>query len=191
LMRVFVAFELAIPTVERLVLLQEDLAKPISDLGAKPRWTDPENLHLTLKFIGDVEQTLVFRVREALGALAQVQSSFQVSTIGTGCFPDCATPRVVWAGCGEGAHAVHSLQQTVESYLDDMGIPSEARPFRPHVTLGRIRTTRNRVDLSQVIAPYAETDFGTSTINAFSLYESQLGVKGVSYRVLARFPLGN
>lgn len=188
-MRVFVAFDLSIRTVENLVLLQEDLQKPVAQLGAKARWTDAANIHLTLKFIGEVERSLVFRVREVLGEVARRHPLFDTETVGTGCFPNYRTPRIIWAGSGAGAEVIGRLQADVEGQLGELGIPKEDRPFFPHVTIGRVQTRKNRVDLEPVLTPYRDTAFGSSQVKDIALYESQLNPSGVVYRVIERFPL--
>jgi RNA 2',3'-cyclic 3'-phosphodiesterase len=188
-MRVFVAFDLSIRTVENLVLLQEDLQKPLAQLGAKARWIDAANIHLTLKFIGEVERSLVFRIREVLAEVARRHPLFDTDTSGTGCFPSYRTPRIVWAGSGQGAEAVARLQNDIETHLGELGIPADDRTFHPHVTIGRVQTRKTRVDLEPVLTPYRDTVFGSSQVKDFALYESQLNPSGVVYRVIERYPL--
>lgn len=188
-MRVFVAFDLSIATVENLVLLQEDLHGPISELGAKPRWTSAANIHLTLRFIGALQPELVLRVREELRLVAQRHAMFDTQSTGTGCFPSYDTPRIIWAGTGAGTEGVVQLQSDVEQGLGRLGIPREDRPFKPHVTVGRVRTRARRIDLEPVLTAYRDTHFGSSQIKDFALFESHLNPRGVVYRVLERFPL--
>jgi 2'-5' RNA ligase len=189
-MRVFVACDLSISTVENLVLLQEDLSKPLTQAGVKPRWVEAANIHMTLKFLGERDPDLVYQVREKLRDLVRRHRMFEVETLGTGCFPDYRTARVLWAGTRSGREAVIAAVQDVEATLAELGIEPERREFKPHVTLARIRTRRKRVDLEPILTPYRDTVFGTSLVKDFALYQSQLQPNGVVYRVLERFPLG-
>lgn len=189
-MRVFVAFDLAIPVVENLVLLQEDLTAPLRSAGAKPRWPDAANIHLTVRFIGEVDDALVMRIREQLRLVAARTPKLALQTRGTGCFPDARQPRIIWAGAGDGSEAVVALQKDVEEALSAIGVAPDERPFFPHVTVGRVRTPTGRVDAESMLRPYADTDFGTSQIKDIILLESRLGPKGAEYRVIERFPLG-
>lgn len=188
-MRVFIAFDLSIRTVENLVVLQEDLAKPVADAGAKARWTDAANIHLTLKFLGEMERGMVFRVRDVLRLVSRRHVMFDMETVGVGCFPKPTVPRIIWAGTGPGQDHITQLQSSVEAAMAELGIEPERRPFHPHVTIGRIKTRTKRIDLGPVLEPYAETFFGVSQIKELILFQSELKPTGAVYSVIERFPL--
>lgn len=188
-MRVFVAVDLAIRVVENLVLLQEDLNGPISDLEGSVRWIEAANIHLTLKFLGDADPGLVIRLREVLREAACSVSLFDLETVGTGCFPDEKRPRVLWAGTGEGLDELNGLRAAVLKGTQSLGIADDKRPYQAHVTLGRVKTFDDRIDVSGVLAPFEQTSFGRSQIKDLLLMESRLDPKGATYHVIERFPL--
>ncbi len=188
-MRVFIAVDLAIRVVENLILLQEDLNGPIAEREGSVRWTEAANIHLTLKFLGDADPGLVIRLREVLREAACSVSLFDLETTGTGCFPDENRPRVLWAGAGEGLDELNGLRSAVQKATQSLGIADDKRPYQPHVTLGRIKTFDDRIDVSALLAPFKQTSFGRSQIKDLLLMESRLGPKGASYHVIERFPL--
>lgn len=188
-MRLFVALDLAIPVVENLVLLQEDLHEPLEALGLTPRWTDAANIHLTLRFLGAVDDALVHRIRDKLREACDESPLFDLRTRGTGAFPGTDCPRILWAGVGEGGDALEALRARVEAGLDDLGLEGDPRPFHPHITLGRMRTEGNRADVGAALAPYSETEFGVTQVKDIALMQSQLHPKGAIYKVVERFAL--
>ncbi|MCA9562328.1 MAG: RNA 2',3'-cyclic phosphodiesterase [Myxococcales bacterium] len=190
-MRIFVAIDLAIPVVENLVLLQEDLTKPLEDLGAIPKWVPAENIHLTLKFIGEADEGLTYLVRDRVREIATSSSLFELQTLGTGCFPAPSAPRILWAGVGEGADRLSSLRDQIETAFAEIGIANDEREYRPHVTIGRIKTDKSRIDISEILSSYANTPYGTTHIRGLVVYESRLDRSGAIYRVVERCPFGN
>ena len=188
-MRVFVAFDLAISVVEKLVLVQQEINQPIASEGAEARWTDGANLHLTLKFIGGVDPSLVSRIREKLRQIAAQQALFEYETVGIGCFPGPKKPRIIWAGAGAGVEHVEALHMNTEVGFSRLGIAKEERAFHPHVTIGRLKTYKSRIDIEPTLATYNDTVFGSSQVKDLILFESRLSPKGATYHVIERFPL--
>jgi 2'-5' RNA ligase len=195
--RLFIALDLAIPVVEQLAVFQEDLQELLADeeLAAEKgdvrvRWTSPENIHLTMKFLGDTEDALVPMLRETLGQLVKPLFPFEVEAKGIGVFPSPKKPRVIWSGFDEQSEEVLSLlQQALERDLEELGFQKEDRPFRPHVTLGRVKS-RAKPDFTQPLEDIGEQNFGKSYIKDVILYESKLTSEGPIYTVLDRFALG-
>jgi len=188
-MRVFICFDLNVRTVNNLVLLQEDLHKPIVELGGKVRWTPPEDIHLTLKFLGETDDDMVFQIRSKLREVAKQHPMVEAETVGTGAFPNAKIPRIIWVGTGKGADAIVTLQQDIETALEKLGIQKDDRPFKPHVTIGRIKTQKQRVNLESIILPHADKQYGVSLAKDFALYRSVLHPRGAIYQVIERFPL--
>lgn len=102
------------------------------------RWVHPGGIHLTVKFLGDVEPTLVSTIAEAMGRAAAGGSPFRLQLSGLGMFPSERTPRVLWAGVAGDLAALEALQGRVEAEMSALSIPPEKRPFSPHLTLGRV-----------------------------------------------------
>ena len=188
-MRVFICFDLSVPTVNNLVLLQEELREPIVELGGKVRWTPPENIHLTLKFLGETDDDMVFQIRSKLRDVAKQHPMVEAETVGTGAFPNAKVPRIIWVGTGTGSDAIITLQQNIETSLETLGIQKDDRSFKPHLTIGRIKTRKQRVNLEPILLPHSDKTFGVSLVKDFALYRSVLHPRGAIYQVIERFPL--
>ena len=172
MIRLFVALDLAIPVVERLVLLQDELDRRLPK-EAIARLVAPEHIHVTLKFIGEVDVSLVSVIEIAIAE-----------------FPDATSARIVWAGLdAQGAEVMSLLNQTLERGLDEIGIVPDAREYRPHITLGRIRS-ETPVDMSAFLAPLEDLELGTSYVRDLVLISSELTKDGPIYKVVRRFALG-
>jgi 2'-5' RNA ligase len=155
------------------------------------RWVAAENVHLTLKFLGEVDEGLVPTVEEALAAAAGAARPFALALQGGGCFPNERSPRVIWVGVGEGSDEASRLAGEVERALKLLGFAPEKRRFRPHLTIGRPKdpregaaTTAEKIEqLRGFVAPAAE-------VRALALIKSTLTPEGAVYDVLRRFELG-
>ena len=189
--RLFIALDLAIPVVEKLGLYQQELQQLLADYDdVRVKWTAPENIHLTIKFLGDTEDALVPMLRETLDELATPLFPFEVEAKGTGFFPNPSKPRIIWSGFDEQSTEVLSLlQQAVERDLAELGFAEESRRFRPHVTLGRVKS-RAKPDFTGLSDRIDGGSFGQSYIKDFILYESDLTQRGPRYTVIERFALG-
>jgi 2'-5' RNA ligase len=179
----------AIPVVgEGRVQLEGVLAR-LSELGWPVRWVRPEQLHLTVKFLGEVEAARVAEVSEALaGASAGVRAlAFGLRELGT--FPGIPRARVVWAGL-EAEPALELMVDRIERACHALGFPIEGRPFRPHVTLGRVlESGRLPREAGERLAAAAPT--GNFVADRLVLYHSRLGPGGPRYESLENFPLGS
>jgi 2'-5' RNA ligase len=136
--RVFVALDLPAHAKEAL---RETVRELAAALPAGIRWVNPSGIHLTLKFLGDVDTG---RVDDLLTAMGKASSSFELSSFplrlsGLGVFPSAREPRVLWAGVNGDLAALRRLQALVDDALSELGFDKEQRPFRPHLTLGRVR----------------------------------------------------
>jgi 2'-5' RNA ligase len=189
--RLFIALDLAIPVVEQLAVFQEQIQEELADEDdVRVRWTSPENIHLTMKFLGDTEDALVPMLRQTLGELVKPLFPFEVEAKGIGCFPKPKRPRIIWSGFDDQSEEVLSLlQQALERDLEELGFQKEDRPFRPHVTLGRVKS-RAKPDFTDLMDGRTETSFGKSYIKDVILYESELTSEGPIYTVIDRFALG-
>ncbi len=169
------------------------LAAEIEHLGPRARgvgWVVPENLHLTLKFLGGIEPRRVEQVAAALQATAADAEPFELAVRGLGAFPSPARPRVVWAGVHTGGAGVAALASRVADALDPLDFPREERPFSAHVTLGRAREPSRDPALAEALAAGAERDFGHFRVEHMPLMRSDLSSRGACYTALAAWPLG-
>lgn len=166
-----------------------EAAADLRALGAAVSWVRAENLHVTLRFLGSVDERTLGRVREALDEAAAATAPFTLTLGGFGGFPGSRAPRVVWVGVGDGAAALAELYARVEAALGRRGLPSEERPFHGHVTLGRARDPRGAAALGPALERPAPP-LGEVVVAAVHLMRSDLDPAGARYSVLAHAPLG-
>jgi RNA 2',3'-cyclic 3'-phosphodiesterase len=150
------------------------------------RWTRPEAIHLTLKFLGPISGKQVGQITEALAELKSFER-FPVEVKGFGFFPDARRPHVFWAGV-EGPRALNLLVQQVEAAMETLGFTKDQRSFSPHLTLARFRTPRPHTSLQACIDERREFTLGRFEVSEFFLFESKLSPQGAEYRKIARFP---
>ncbi|MCL6640552.1 MAG: RNA 2',3'-cyclic phosphodiesterase [Candidatus Rokubacteria bacterium] len=154
-------------------------------------WVAPENLHVTLKFLGSVEEERLTAVGEALASVASAARGFELAVAGLGAFPTPTRPRVVWAGIAGGAEPLASLAAAVEVALEPLGFPREKRPFVGHVTLGRVREPRRAPGLARALTAAADRAFGRTAADRLTLMRSDLSPRGARYTPLGSWPLGS
>ncbi len=149
------------------------------------RWMAPETLHLTLKFLGEIREDDVARVRERARAKLAPEHPFDVGLAGYGAFPNAREARALWVGVREGASSLARLARKLDAAARAIGAPREHRPFEPHLTLGRLRDPL-RVELERAAPPEPVA----WTVSEVVLFESRLSQSGARHVPLARFPLG-
>lgn len=180
-MRLFVALE--IPSAVR-----ENLAALVASMRAitkEPRWVRAENLHVTLKFLGEVAEAKVDAIRIALGEIRSDQA-VALEFRGLGFFPNEKHPRVFWAGM-EASSNTKTLAGDIEGAMEKLGIPREKREFSPHLTLARFERPRLPEALRKLIADNQQRAFGALRTNQFHLIQSKLKPAGAEYTTLASF----
>jgi len=184
--RTFLALDLDEPIRRGLT----DAAKEFPADGSKIRWVAPENLHVTAKFLGDVADGAVAEVcaavREAAGGIAP----FPFDVAGLRCVPPGRKMRMIWADAHDSSGEIIELFGALEGALEPLGFPRERREPRPHITLARIKFTRNADGLNAVARRYAPTTFGTQRAGEVVVYQSQLTPQGAVYTPMARQALG-
>jgi RNA 2',3'-cyclic 3'-phosphodiesterase len=139
------------------------------------------NLHVTLKFLGQIEAARVEPIAEAIGAVAALTPPFELGVRGLGAFPAPARPRIIWVGL-EPAAPLAALAVALDAALGTLGIPRESRPFAAHVTLGRVRESRRNPALAEALARPAEC--GRLPVTRLSLMRSELHPRGARYTEL-------
>lgn len=186
--RCFVAIDLSAETREAIAAAQTRLraAAPRAEIG----WIDPSKMHLTLKFLGEVDDGQREVITAALEAVARAHAPFEVTVGGAGTFPGPVRPRVLWVGLSGGLREIGLVATDVERACEALGFPPEARPFRGHVTLGRVRAPRGVRRVVRAMEALRGTTFGTWTAREIVFYRSHLGgSQGARYEALARFAL--
>ncbi len=184
--RTFVAVDVAEAVRERAAQLIELLR----GAGGDVKWVEPHNLHLTLKFLGDVAETEVNSVCQAVARAAAGMPPFLMSVQGAGAFPHIGRPRTIWIGVEEGTEPLQSLQRAVDKALKPLGFPKEQRAFHPHLTLGRIRRGGPELHaLSDRLREQQGFDAGSSMIDEVVVYASYLDRSGPTYQAMSRVAL--
>ena len=153
-------------------------------------WVATGNLHLTVKFLGAVAEDRIERVADALTSVLAGVGAFDAQVEGLGAFPSAARPRVVWAGVTAGAGTMGDLAGRVDEALAALGFAREARPFSPHVTLGRVRQPGRIPALTEALRDAAGRGFGRLRVARVSLMRSELSPRGARYTELAAASLG-
>ncbi len=184
-MRLFVAVRLPGEIRERLALVQDRLRHAQADVS----WVRAESLHITLKFLDEVETKRLEPIRHALAEAARGVSPFSMEVAGLGTFGG-GTPRVVWVGVREGSAPLAALASRVEDGLGRVGFAKERRGFTAHFTLGRVRSPRNAAALLAVVREETAAPYGRMSVETFSLMQSELNPRGAIHTELDRFSLG-
>jgi 2'-5' RNA ligase len=186
-LRTFIALPLPKAVRDRLIDLQERLAAT----GAEVKWVEPENLHVTLLFLGEVDERDVTDVCRIVKDVCNACESFAVSVETVGCFPNIRRPRVVWVGVGEGCQELCAIHDALEPPLLKLGCyRREERQFTPHITLGRVKGER----VGSALLPALEKVFnwraGETRATEIHVLSSELTSQGPIYAVLSRALLG-
>lgn len=177
--RCFIAFDLDNEVVlENLIKAQEAIASTGADL----KLVKPENIHVTMKFLGETRVSLMERIHEEMQKV--VFTPFNVEIKGLGVFPNLRHIRVVWAGIRGGAEELKDIFNQLDSNLRMLGFKHDRKGFSPHITIARVRTGRNRAQLVRRIEELADYDFGVIRAKCLKLKKSVLTPKGPVYSVL-------
>jgi RNA 2',3'-cyclic 3'-phosphodiesterase len=184
--RLFVALEIPAAVRDNLAAQVEKLRELSAKVADKrPRWVRSENLHVTLKFIGEVSPTRLAGIRGALSAIRS-DALVKIKFHGLGFFPNEQHPRVLWAGLDASAN-LPSLAGDIDGALETQGIPCERRAFTPHLTLARIEPPGLHEKLRAAIQKNGERAFGSFQAREFHLIESKLKPSGAEYTTLASY----
>jgi len=181
-MRAFIAIELP-ESIRKALVSQQARFRAVCP---EARWTRPEGIHLTLKFLGQISGQQEAQVKNALSRMGPFEK-FTVRVQGFGFFPDAKRPRVFWAGL-DAPPALAQLAAQVESALAPLGFAPENRPFKPHLTLARFKVPRPQPKLEALLAVQNQPLLGTFEVSEFFLWESRLLPGGAEYHKVASFP---
>ncbi len=183
-MRLFIAIEIPHEIKAALAAAQNHLRQIRADVS----WTKPENIHLTLKFLGEVEESRLNEIRQVMNDAVSETSLFSLGLQGMGVFPDERQPRVLWAGLTGAIEQLQKLQRRLDGGLRQINVSDGNNDFHPHLTIGRIKSNRNTRELLAEAQQYAlpALSFNVSEI---VLMKSELHPAGARYMVLIRAPL--
>ncbi len=184
-MRSFIAIELPETTKLSLAELQQEF----KNCGTDIRWVKPENIHLTLKFLGNIEEKNVSSIVKKIEGACNKYTAFSLEISGVGVFPNTKSPRVLWVGV-IGNEVFNGLQQEIESGMASLGFQRENRKFIPHLTLGRFKSSQGKGALLDKIQLYENNRFGLIDVMSISLMRSDLSPAGARHTRIAEVSLG-
>ncbi|MEW6079499.1 MAG: RNA 2',3'-cyclic phosphodiesterase [Thermodesulfobacteriota bacterium] len=185
MIRTFLAFDL--PEEARAVLRQAQ--RCLIDQGIRISWVRPENIHLTVKFLGEISEQAVERVCLSAAASTEKTRPMDLAVKGLGVFPDARRPRVVWAGLTGATQSLIDFQAELEENLAVSGFAKEPRPFKAHLTLGRVKHAIVPEKLVSALDACARFSPRSFPADRLILFRSDLKPNGAVYTVLKTFPL--
>jgi 2'-5' RNA ligase len=167
------------------------LINKLQPTSAKVKWVEPEHLHWTLKFLGEVDLRETPAICAAVSRAVAPFKPFDVETLGAGAFPDVTRPRTVWLGMGLGAEQMIAMHDAIDHELEPLGYRAENRRFRPHLTIGRVRQSSPEgiLELARLIQQNADYDGGLSSVFEVAVFSSQLDRNGPTYEPLGHAEL--
>jgi len=183
--RTFIAIELDEAIRTRLA----QTAEALRGAGCKVRWVTPERMHLTLKFLGEIEPAALDAVAGAMATAAAGAGAFEIQVAGLGAFPPRGAPRVVWAGVRDPEGQLAALHGRLNEALAAAGFERERRAFRAHLTLGRVKERRGAERLRRRLDEQAGGEFGIQEVRELVCFRSELSAHGPAYTPLRRQPL--
>ena len=175
--RAFIAIDLPESVKSFLSEAQEALKL----YGFRVKWLRPQNIHLTLKFLGDTATADTDKIAAAMTLAAKNCPVVSLAAKGIGVFPNVRRPRVIWAGLNGQVEILADLQQTLDAHLADLGFPGETRAFKSHLTLGRVKGKIASAGIKAAIDKLKDFESGSFEINQLILFKSELRSTGAVY----------
>ncbi|WP_291999919.1 RNA 2',3'-cyclic phosphodiesterase [Caldivirga sp.] len=175
MVRLFIAVDLSSEVRSKVIAFRD----AVSNSGADVKPVEDENLHITLRFLGEVRDDLLTELKHNLSNLSF--NSFRMHVKGTGAFPSISSPRVIWVGVEEGEDQLRALHDAVEELVGKYGV-SDEREFTPHITVARVRGRASV--LGKLINQWRDFDFGWQTVDSVTLKKSTLTPRGPIYEDL-------
>lgn len=180
--RSFLAFDIDNESIlKRMTDVQNLLANTRADL----KLVEPKNIHVTLRFLGDITPPMIERIFEEMKKVQFIP--FDVKIHGVGAFPNARYPRVLWAGITQGADQLRSVFEQLEPRLRGLGFAPDSKGFSPHLTIARVRSGRNKAELAKFIGDNADYEFGVLRAECLRLKRSDLTPRGPVYSTLKEF----
>ncbi|HII68105.1 MAG TPA: RNA 2',3'-cyclic phosphodiesterase [Thermococcaceae archaeon] len=183
-MRAFIAIEINDEVRKKLVEIQEKIDRTKS---AKIKFVEPENLHITLKFLGEITEEQAEDIKRILESIAKKRKKHEVDAKGIGVFPNYNYVRVIWAGV-DNDEEIKKMAEEIDNALFKLGFKRE-KNFVSHITIGRVKFVKDKVGLMLALKELSNEEFGKFKVEAIELKKSTLTPKGPIYETLARFEL--
>jgi 2'-5' RNA ligase len=185
--RTFIAISLPDSVLQAIGKAQDTLRGSRLDI----RWVRKEAIHLTLKFLGDIDRDDVGKIEASMGRATKGVPPFTLQGKAVGVFPDLRRARVIWTGVWGDIQALFAAQRDLESHLEDLGFPKENRPFKGHLTLGRVKGRLDSAKLREALEGLRDFQTESFVVQSLVLFQSTLGPQGAVYNRLAESPFVN
>ena len=164
MIRSFLAIEIPRTILKKIEEVQEDLKSSHADV----RWVSPEKIHFTLKFFGNIDESRIEPIVKSIEGPIQTTIPFSLKVRGVGAFPHLKNPRVIWMGLVDGKEVLAYFQKQLERELEKIGFEPEERAFHPHLTLGRMKSSKGREELAGRMERHKEEEFGNFQVERSS-----------------------
>lgn len=185
-LKVFTGVDVGSGIASRATALQQALLAT----NANVNWVAPENFHVTLNFLGDVDDRDLHGICRAMADVAKREGPFRLSIAGVGAFPTPRRPKILWAAIAEGLESLQRIYAASEPKLTELGVyRREERGYTPHLTLGRVKDEADGELIAPELAKYAEWNGGDVFVQELKVYTSELRRTGPVYSVIGRAPL--
>jgi len=165
-----------------------ELSNQIKNSGIHVKLVEPENIHITLKFLGDVDEELIEKIEESIKKSIKDTSSFEINLAGTGVFPNLGYIKIIWIGIQDNGE-LRKIADNIDEQLSKLGFEKERRPFSPHLTIARVKSAKNKEKLIEIINKYHETEFTKIKVESVKLKKSELTPKGPIYTIIREIKL--
>jgi 2'-5' RNA ligase len=183
--RCFIAIEIP-EAIRKAVTAVTDSLK---NTGADVKWVSDENIHITLQFLGETEESLIPKIKDTLDKILAPYSPFYIKMSHIGCFPDGRHPRVIWVGIEE-CRTLINLHNDITNAMAEFGYPKEDKEFTAHGTIGRVKSQKNSLGLRRRLDEIKTAEFSGFEVNSITLMKSELKSSGAKYYSLAEIPFG-
>lgn len=184
MIRAFIAIDVPEEVKQVLSQIQEELKQT----RAAVRWVKTDSIHLTLKFLGNIDPSRIEPIAAAAAEAVKNEPPLTLELGGLGAFPNLRNPRVVWIGIRGEVERLCRIQARLEQGLEALGFPREERPFRPHLTLGRVKDKRRSCALMESLTALPVPEGNSFDAKEIILYKSDLRPTGAIYTKLHRMP---
>lgn len=184
-MRVFIAAEIPGDKKNEISKLQNELKLT----GADVRWVRPESMHITLKFLGEITEEILSGIKDKVAGSLKGLMPFEIFMQSLGVFPKKESPKVLWLGITDGSQELSDLTRRIEEALIPLGFEKEDRPFRPHLTIGRVRTASYLQRLIKKMDELKDSSLGRIPVHRVLIMESHLSSHGAEYECKAEVAL--
>ena len=180
--RGFIAIDIGASS--KLIQLENEIDKT----GANVKLVEPKNIHITLKFLGDTDESLIDEIETIMKNAVEGIDPFNIQLKGTGVFPNQNYIKVVWIGIDKGEQ-IGDIARKIDESLSKLGFEKEKRGFSSHLTIARVRSAKNKEQLVKIIEKYNDVEFADIKVDSITLKKSELTPQGPIYTTLKEIPL--